>query len=48
MDMGYLKESQRIVKEQAGGGKPLKIEIDEAAGFGAEAEAFATGAKTTE
>jgi len=46
--MGYLKESQRIVKEQTGGGKPLKIEIDEAAGFEAEAEAFATGAKTTE
>ncbi len=46
--MGYLKESQKIVKEQTGAGKPLKIEIDEAAGFEAEAEAFATGAKTTE
>ena len=46
--MGYLKESQRIAKEQTGGGKPLKIEIDEAAGFEAEAEAFASGAKTTE
>ena len=46
--MGYLKESQRIVKEQTGTGKPLKIEIDEAAGFQAEADAFATGAKTSE
>lgn len=46
--MGYLKESQKIVKEQTGGGKPLKIELDEAAGFQAEADAFATGAKTSE
>ena len=46
---GYLRESRKIIREQTGVGRaPLQVEVDEAAGFEAEAEAFATGAKTTE
>lgn len=46
---GYLRESRKIIREQTGVGRaPLQVEIDEAAGFAAESEAFATGARTTE
>lgn len=46
---GYLEESRKAVREYTGVGRaPLQVEIDEAAGFAAESEAFATGARTTE
>jgi len=46
---GYLRESRKIIREQTGVGRaPLQVEVDEAAGFAAESEAFATGARTTE
>jgi len=46
---GYLRESRKIIREQTGVGRaPLQVEVDEATGFAAESEAFATGARTTE
>jgi len=46
---GYLEESRKAVREYTGVGRaPLQVEIDEAAGFAAESEAFATGARITE
>ena len=46
---GYLEESRKAVREYTGVGRaPLQVEIDEAAGFAAESEAFATGARTAE